>query len=77
MAKVQLRLSAILTTPYHGYLKLVALSLCNRWDKPFSVDHEGRHIEFFLEELANSDAECVGVDVLGQNVCGHSRSPRS
>jgi SAM-dependent methyltransferase len=38
--------SVILTTPYHGYLKNVALSLFDKWDKHFSVDHEGGHINF-------------------------------
>jgi 2-polyprenyl-6-hydroxyphenyl methylase/3-demethylubiquinone-9 3-methyltransferase len=37
----------ILTTPYHGYLKNLALSLLNAWDKHFTVDWEGGHIKFF------------------------------
>jgi len=39
----------ILTTPYHGYLKNLALSLFNHWDKHFTVDWEGGHIKFFSE----------------------------
>lgn len=40
----------ILTTPYHGYLKNLALSLFNRWDKHHTVDREGGHIKFFSEK---------------------------
>jgi 2-polyprenyl-6-hydroxyphenyl methylase/3-demethylubiquinone-9 3-methyltransferase len=38
---------AILTTPYHGYLKNLAISIFNGWDFHFSVSHEGGHIKFF------------------------------
>lgn len=37
----------ILSTPYHGYFKNLALSLVNGWDRHFSVDREGGHIKFF------------------------------
>jgi 2-polyprenyl-6-hydroxyphenyl methylase/3-demethylubiquinone-9 3-methyltransferase len=37
----------VLTTPYHGYLKNLAISLLNRWDRHFGVDWEGGHIKFF------------------------------
>jgi SAM-dependent methyltransferase len=37
----------ILSTPYHGYWKNLALSLLNRWDQHFNVDREGGHIKFF------------------------------
>lgn len=40
----------ILTTPYHGYLKNLALSLFNYWDKHHTVDREGGHIKFFSEK---------------------------
>lgn len=39
----------ILTTPYHGYLKNLALSLFDYWDKHHTVDWEGGHIKFFSE----------------------------
>ncbi len=39
----------ILTTPYHGYLKNLALSITNQWDKHHTVDWEGGHIKFFSE----------------------------
>ena len=37
----------VITTPYHGYLKNLALSLTGRMDKHFSVLHDGGHIKFF------------------------------
>lgn len=46
----------IVSTPYHGYLKNLAISLLNRWDRHFGVDWEGGHIKFFspatLERMA-------------------------
>ncbi|BCX19562.1 MAG: hypothetical protein KatS3mg117_3244 [Geminicoccaceae bacterium] len=37
----------IITTPYHGYMKNLALALLNAWDRHFHVHHEGGHIKFF------------------------------
>ena len=34
-------------TPYHGYLKNLALALSGRMDSHFSVLHDGGHIKFF------------------------------
>jgi hypothetical protein len=42
--------SIILTTPYHGYVKNLALSLFNAWDKHHTVDWLGGHIKFFSEK---------------------------
>jgi 2-polyprenyl-3-methyl-5-hydroxy-6-metoxy-1,4-benzoquinol methylase len=37
----------ILTTPYHGYAKNLALALCGAWDRHLTVHWEGGHIKFF------------------------------
>jgi 2-polyprenyl-3-methyl-5-hydroxy-6-metoxy-1,4-benzoquinol methylase len=37
----------ILTTPYHGYLKNLALAASGRMDKHFTVDWDCGHIKFF------------------------------
>mgnify|MGYP003577535724 CR=1 FL=1 len=37
----------VITTPYHGYLKNLALSLSGRMDSHFSALHDGGHIKFF------------------------------
>jgi SAM-dependent methyltransferase len=40
----------ILTTPYHGYLKNIAISLLNGWDQHHHPEREGGHIKFFSEK---------------------------
>lgn len=46
----------IISTPYHGYLKNLALSVADRWDEHFHVGRDGGHIKFFsrrtLTEMA-------------------------
>jgi 2-polyprenyl-3-methyl-5-hydroxy-6-metoxy-1,4-benzoquinol methylase len=37
----------ILSTPYHGYLKNLAISLFNKWDHHHTVLWEGGHIKFW------------------------------
>ena len=37
----------VLTTPYHGYLKNLALSVTGKWDKHFTVLWHGGHIKFW------------------------------
>jgi len=50
----------ILTTPYHGYLKNLALSLFNAWDKHHTVTWEGGHIKFFSEKTLSGILTGVG-----------------
>jgi SAM-dependent methyltransferase len=37
----------ILATPYHGYLKNLAIALLDKWDEHHSVHWDGGHIKFF------------------------------
>jgi 2-polyprenyl-3-methyl-5-hydroxy-6-metoxy-1,4-benzoquinol methylase len=37
----------LVSTPYHGYLKNLAIALINGFDKHFMVQQEGGHIKFF------------------------------
>lgn len=37
----------ILSTPYHGYLKNLALAISNKMDSHFTVLQDGAHIKFF------------------------------
>jgi 2-polyprenyl-3-methyl-5-hydroxy-6-metoxy-1,4-benzoquinol methylase len=50
---------AIFTTPYHGYLKNLALALSGKMDGHFTVLWDGGHIKFFsvptLTELVKSE----------------------
>jgi len=40
----------ILTTPYHGYVKNLGLSLFNVWDRHFSVHESVGHVKFFSKK---------------------------
>lgn len=59
----------ILSTPYHGYLKNLALSLTDRWDRHFSPFWDGGHIKFWsratltqlLSEEGFAVTEFIGV----------------
>jgi 2-polyprenyl-3-methyl-5-hydroxy-6-metoxy-1,4-benzoquinol methylase len=48
----------ILGTPYHGYLKNLAISVLGRWDEHHGVHWDGGHIKFFsvrtLQDLVQS-----------------------
>ncbi len=37
----------IVSTPYHGYLKNLAISLAGKWDHHFTALWDGGHIKFF------------------------------
>ncbi|MCT0230735.1 class I SAM-dependent methyltransferase [Synechococcus sp. CS-1324] len=37
----------LITTPYHGYLKNLALSISDKWDKHHTSLRDGGHIKFF------------------------------
>jgi SAM-dependent methyltransferase len=38
---------AVIGTPYHGYLKNIAISLAGKWDSHHGVHWHGGHIKFF------------------------------
>lgn len=40
----------ILTTPYHGYLKNLLLSIFNKWDFHFTALWDGGHIKFWSKK---------------------------
>jgi len=44
----------ILTTPYHGYMKNLAISIFDKWDKHHDSEEEGAHIKFFSERTMKS-----------------------
>ena len=37
----------VVGTPYHGYLKNLAISALGKWDRHHTVDWDGGHIKFF------------------------------
>jgi 2-polyprenyl-3-methyl-5-hydroxy-6-metoxy-1,4-benzoquinol methylase len=44
----------VITTPYHGYLKNLALSLLDKWDAHFTALSDGAHIKFFSVETLST-----------------------
>lgn len=60
----------ILTTPYHGYLKNLALSLFNGWDKHHTVNWEGGHIKFFSEKTLSKMLQDAGFSEITFNNAG-------
>lgn len=54
----------ILTTPYHGYWKNLALSILNYWDKHHTVGWEGGHIKFFSEKTLSKMLRDAGFSAI-------------
>ena len=60
----------VVTTPYHGYLKNLALCLAGKWDRHHDVRHDGGHIKFFsLSTLGRMMSE-EGFRPIGWRGCG-------
>jgi len=63
----------VITTPYHGYLKNLALALSGRMDRHFSALHDGGHIKFFsVASLAQLMASHAFIDL---NFSYYGRAP--
>lgn len=60
----------IITTPYHGYLKNMILSLFNMWDRHFKVEWDGGHIKFFSKKTLSSMMKEAGFDIISFYGCG-------
>jgi 2-polyprenyl-3-methyl-5-hydroxy-6-metoxy-1,4-benzoquinol methylase len=54
----------IVTTPYHGYLKNLALSLMGHWDQHHTVLWRGGHIKFFSRTTLTQLLEENGFEVV-------------
>ena len=63
----------VLTTPYHGYLKNVVISLSGRWDRHHSVNWEGGHVKFFSIRTMSELLTNGGFEDL--RFCGIGRIP--
>jgi len=70
-----LRLSGrlIVSTPYHGFLKNLAISLVNGWDLHFGPGWDGGHIKFFSPRTLSAMAQEAGLHVI--RVQGVGRAP--
>lgn len=54
----------IVSTPYHGYLKNLALSVLNKWDSHHTVLWHGGHIKFWSRATLTKLLEEKGFDVI-------------
>lgn len=52
----------ILSTPYHGYLKNLAISLSNGWDHHFMALQKGEHIKFWSKKTLNRALSLSGFE---------------
>jgi 2-polyprenyl-3-methyl-5-hydroxy-6-metoxy-1,4-benzoquinol methylase len=50
----------LLSTPYHGYMKNLTLSVTNTWDRHHTVDWECGHIKFFSAKTLTRALEDAG-----------------
>lgn len=60
----------ILSTPYHGYLKNLALALANKMDGHFTVLWDGGHIKFWSRETLTALLNEFGCRVVEFKGCG-------
>ncbi len=63
----------VLTTPYHGYLKNLALALSNRCDSHYNSLSTGGHIKFWSRRTITKLLEAGGFSVV--RVSGVGRLP--
>jgi len=54
----------VLTTPYHGFLKNLALSICNKWDSHHGALEDGGHIKFWSPSSLGELLEEQGFEVV-------------
>ncbi len=63
----------IITTPYHGYLKNLVLSIFDKWDHHHTAHWEGGHIKFWSKKTLTALLESHGFRVT--KVTGVGRTP--
>jgi 2-polyprenyl-3-methyl-5-hydroxy-6-metoxy-1,4-benzoquinol methylase len=60
----------IISTPYHGYLKNLALSIFNKWDAHLSPEWHGGHIKFWSRKTLSKLLTDKGFTVIAFKGCG-------
>lgn len=60
----------IVTTPYHGYLKNLALALTGKMDRHFTVLWDGGHIKFFSKKTLSTLLESEGFETVSFKFAG-------
>jgi len=62
----------LVSTPYHGYLKNVAIAALGKWDSHHTVFWDGGHIKFWSRATLTKLLEEEGFDVIGFHGCGRA-----
>jgi len=60
----------IITTPYHGYLKNLSLSVFDKWDSHHSPGWHGGHIKFWSKKTLSKLLADKGFEVVTFKGCG-------
>ena len=63
----------IISTPYHGYLKNLAISISGKLDKHFTAEWDGGHIKFFSKKTLINLLHKNGFKIV--NFTGVGRAP--
>lgn len=63
----------IVSTPYHGYLKNLIISILGKWDQHFNVFWKNGHIKFFSVPTLSKLASYAGFEVV--ETLGYGRIP--
>ncbi|HSH93590.1 MAG TPA: class I SAM-dependent methyltransferase [Roseimicrobium sp.] len=62
----------IVSTPYHGWLKNVAISVLGKWDSHHTTFWDGGHIKFWSRATLSRLLEETGFEVIGFHGCGRA-----
>ena len=60
----------VLSTPYHGWLKNVAIAVLDKWDNHHTLFWDGGHIKFWSRATLSKLMEEEGFEVCGFQGCG-------
>lgn len=62
----------IISTPYHGYLKNLLLSIFNKWDAHHAPAWKGGHIKFWSRKSLSNLLESKGFTIVDFKGCGRA-----
>jgi 2-polyprenyl-3-methyl-5-hydroxy-6-metoxy-1,4-benzoquinol methylase len=65
----------ICSTPYHGFLKNLSISLANGWDRHFAPNWDGGHIKFWSRKTLTRLLAGAGFQRSGMRFRGAGRIP--
>mgnify|MGYP000117177576 CR=1 FL=1 len=54
----------VVSTPYHGYLKNLLLSISGKWDKHFTALWHGGHVKFWSKKTLTELIDAQGFDLV-------------